>query len=217
MAKRYDLAEVLRAGAGKSPEEKYKVHRPLLLQQSLDRFREAYLRRAETGERAAYVEAIGALTGVLLYLEEPLAVSDEEPAYMWLVDLCKHLEDLDQGIVPPTLDCAERIKGLPTVEWMKRLWVVNAIELLHATGMPLEDAAQQAILGYRLRGVSEEEALSWRKEFRKGRVKNREAAECYEKYVATIRGDDAQSLQRSVAMLLRSWEYLAAYPQNIGE
>jgi len=217
MAKRYDLAEVLRAGAGKSPEEKYKVHRPLLLQQSLDRFREAYLRRHETGERAAYVEAIGALTGVLLHLEEPLAMSDEEPAYMWLCDLGRHLEDLDSGIVPPTLNCAERIKGLPTVEWMKRLWVVGAIELLHATGMTLEVAARQAILGYQLQEVSEEEALSWRKEFRKGHVKNREAAECYEEYVATIRRGDTQELQRSVAILLRSWGYLAAYPQNTGE
>jgi hypothetical protein len=201
MAKRYDVAEVVRAMAGKSLEEKQKAYRPLLLQQSLDRFREAYLRRVETGERAAYVEAIYALTGVLSNLEESLAMSDAEPAYMWLCDLCRHLEDLDSGVVPPTLDCAERIKGLPTVEWMKRMWVVTAIEHLHATGVKYKTAAERAILGYQLQGVSEQEALSWCKEFRKGHVKNREAAWLYQDSMAWIRTRSAQELQQGIVTL----------------
>jgi hypothetical protein len=164
-------------------------------------FREAYLRRAETGERAAYVEAIRALTGVLLHLEEPLTLSDEDPALMWFFDLVRHLEDLDQGIVPPMLDCTERIKGLSTAEWMKRVWVVIATEHLHATGMKYKVAARQAILGHKLHGVSEQEALSWCAEFRKGRVKNREASWVYQDLMASIRKSNAQELQQGIALL----------------
>jgi hypothetical protein len=182
MAKRYDIAEVLRAGEGKSPEEKYKAYRPLLLQRSLDEFREAHLRRAETGERAAYVEAIRALTGVLLHLEEPLAMSDAEPAYMWFFDLTRNLEDLDSGVVPPMLDCDERKKGLSTVEWMQRVWVVASIEGLRATGMSLKDAAKQVIRDRELK-EKVKEVLAWRAEFRKGKVPNREAKEIYSDFL----------------------------------
>src|SRR5262249_5295567 len=115
-----------------------------VLQGSLDGFRKAYLRRAKTGERAAYIEALGALGMVLLWLEEPLNLSDEDPAFMWFVDLIRHLEDLDTGIVPPVF-CPGQTgrKGLSTAEWMGRVWAVHAIELLHAVGVKYPAAAKR--------------------------------------------------------------------------
>jgi hypothetical protein len=170
-----------------------------LLQRSLNEFRKAYLDRAEIGERAAYIEAIRALGGVLLYLQEPLRLSDEDPAYMWFMDLIRNLEDLDAGVVPPVFRCPVGSKALSTVEWMRRVWVVNAIELLHATGMKYRAAARRAILAYKLHGASEKELLSWCAEFRKGRVKNREAAFVYEDLIAWRRTASAQELQKSIA------------------
>jgi hypothetical protein len=76
---------------------------------------------------------------------------------------------------------------------MKRAWVVHAIELLHATGMKYRPAAKRVIRGNH--GVSEKEALSWCKEFRKGNVKNPEAASVYKDYMAAIRRFNAQQLQ----------------------
>jgi len=201
-----------------SLEEKWKVHRPLLLQRSLDEFREAYLKRSETGVRAAYIEAIRALLGVLLYLEEPLNLSDEDPAYMWLVDLIRHLEDLNVGVVAPVFQCSTwRNKALSTAEWMARERVVTAIELLHATGTKYKAAAQHAILGYKLHGVSEKEVLSWCAEFRKGRVKNREAAWLYGDWMAWVRMSNAQELQGAIARLFDEWELPAPNSQNVGE
>src|SRR5262249_30534266 len=57
-------------------KEWWKIHRPQILQEALIEFREAYLGRAETGELAAYIEAILKLGGVLMYLEEPLGLSE---------------------------------------------------------------------------------------------------------------------------------------------
>jgi hypothetical protein len=179
-------------------EEWWKVHRPRILQESLNEFREAYLRRAKTRERRAYIEAIRALTGVLMFLERPLNLSDDDPALLWFFDLVRHLEDLDAGIVPPVFRPLFGAKGLSTAEWMERVWAVCATELLHATGMKYPAAAKRAILRRQLHGVSEKELLSWCKEFRKGRVKNREAALVYEDYMAGIRGRNAQELQRSI-------------------
>jgi len=82
-------------------KEWWKIHRPLILQDALIEFREAYLGRAKTGELAAYIKAILILGGVLMYLEEPLGLSDDDPAYQWWCDLAQHLEDLSIGIVPP--------------------------------------------------------------------------------------------------------------------
>jgi hypothetical protein len=92
----------------------------------LSEFREAYLDRAKIGERAAYIEAIRALGGVLLFLEEPLSLSDADPAYLWFMDMTTNLEDLDAGVVPPVFRCPVGSKGLSTVEWMRRVWVVTA-------------------------------------------------------------------------------------------
>jgi len=170
-----------------------------VLQGSLDGFRKAYLRRAKTGERAAYIEALGALGMVPLWLEEPLNLSDEDPAFMWFVDLIRHLEDLDTGIVPPVF-CPGQTgrKGLSTAEWMGRVWAVHAIELLHAVGVKYPAAAKRVILRRQLHGVSEKEALSWCKEFSRRRVKHREAAEVYKDFMAGIRQSSAQELQDAV-------------------
>src|SRR5215831_12942744 len=70
---------------------------------SLDDFYQAYLGRAETGERTAYIKAIEALTSVLGYLEhEDLWPQTEhgEPGapIQWLDDLATQLRDLDAGI-----------------------------------------------------------------------------------------------------------------------
>jgi hypothetical protein len=190
----------------KAFEEKWKVHRPLLLQRSLIEFREAYLKRSETGERAAYIEAIRALLGVLLYLEEPLNLSDEDPAYMWLIDLIRYLEDLHVGVVAPVFRAPWGSNALSTAEWMTRQWVVYDVELLHvAKGMKYEAAARRIIRGRKLHGVSEKDVLSWRKEFKKGRVKNREAAQLYEDGMAYLRGCGVEELQRNVARLFDDW------------
>src|SRR6516164_6644781 len=85
----------------KEQEERWKVNGPLLVQEHVTEFREAYLRRGETGERAAYIKAIRALLGVLGLIPEHHGLSDGEPACMWFFDLTRHLEDLDTGVVPP--------------------------------------------------------------------------------------------------------------------
>jgi hypothetical protein len=175
-----------------------------LLQRSLNEFRKAYLDRAEIGERAAYIEAIRALGGVLLFLEEPLSLSDADPAYLWFMNMTTNLEDLDAGVVPPVFRCPVGSKGLSTVEWMRRVWVVTAIEQLHATGMKRRAAARRAILAYKLHGASEKEVLSWCAEFRKGRVKNREAALVYGDVMAWVRTASPQELQRVIARELPS-------------
>jgi hypothetical protein len=167
----------------------------------LDEFREAYLNRGKTGERAAYIGAVLALGGVLLHLEEQLALSDVDPAYMWFIDLTRELEDLETGIIPPVFRCRGGRKGLSTVEWLRRFAVVEAIELFHATGMKYDDAARRVILAYKP-GVSASEALSWCKEFKKRTaVKNKEAAELYEDMMAMIPTSGAQDLRRQIAIL----------------
>lgn len=188
-------------------ESKWTVHRPLLLQRSLIEFREAYLGRAKTGERAAYIEAIRALLGVLLYLEEPLNLSDEDPAYIWLVDLIRHLEDLNVGVVAPVFQCSTwRSKALSTAEWVARQWVVYDIELLHlAKGMKYKPAARRVIHGHKLDEVSEKEVLSWCKEFQQGRVVNQEAARLYEDGIAYLKRHSAEELQQDVAKLFHNW------------
>ena len=79
------------AGQEEYFKEWWKTHRPLILQDALIKFREAYLGRAETGELAAYIKAILELGGVLMYLEEPLGLSDDDPAYQWWCELAQHL------------------------------------------------------------------------------------------------------------------------------
>src|SRR6516225_3245960 len=150
----------------KEQEEWWKVNGPLLVQEHVTEFREAYLRRGETGERAAYIKAIRALLGVLGLIPEHHGLSDGEPACMWFFDLTRHLEDLDTGVVPPAFRVRDvQRSALSTVEWTWRRDVVVAIEMVQKGGMTYRDAARRAIRGFKLRGVSEKEVNSWRKEF----------------------------------------------------
>jgi hypothetical protein len=133
-------------------------------------------------------------------LEEQLALSDVDPAYMWFIDLTRELEDLETGIIPPVFRCRGGRNGLSTVEWLRRFAVVEAIELFHATGMKYDDAARRVILAYKP-GVSASKALSWCKEFKKRTVMNKEAAELYEDMMAVIPTSGAQDLRRQIAIL----------------
>ena len=54
---------------------------------------------------------------MLHFLEEPFAVSDGDPAFMWFVDLQRHLEDLDTGIAARP---AEQTKGQATLRLMAK-------------------------------------------------------------------------------------------------
>jgi len=190
-------------------KEWWKIHRPLILQRALIEFREAYLGRAETGELAAYIEAIRILGGVLMYLEEPLGLSDDDPAYRWWCDLRQHLTDLSIGIVPPAFNCPVRIKGLTTVKWLEREKVVHAIELLRATGMTYDAAARKVIRGYKLNEMSEKEILSWRREFKKRNVKNSRAVEWYDEEMAWLHGASAKELQRAAAHLFEEKAFVS--------
>jgi hypothetical protein len=192
-------------------KEWWKTHRPQILQRSLIEFREAYSRhetsKHETGKRAAYIDAIRALSGILMYLEEPFGLSDGDPALMWFVELALHLEDIDAGIIPP-LFLSPRKKGLSTVQWMARERVVSAVELIHAaTDMKYALAARRVIRGYKLPGVSEKEVDSWRKEFQKGRVP-REARELYDDNMAWLREmtrkKNVEALQRDAERLFET-------------
>jgi hypothetical protein len=163
-----------------------------------EEFHEAYLNRAKTktGERAAYISAIHIACGAA----ERLGVfSDEE--IDWFLLLAEHLKDLELGIVHPVLDCPMRSKALPTSEWHERAGIVNAVELLHASGMKYKPAAQRVILHMKLQGCSEKQVLSWCAEFKKGRVKNRAATRNYETAMKSIRGRSAEQLQRWVTKL----------------
>jgi hypothetical protein len=183
----------------------WEIHRPLMLQEALVEFREAYLRRAKTGEREAYARAIQALAGVLIYLEPPLNLSDGDPAYMWLIDLIRHLEDLNVGVVPRVFRPDGGRKGLSTAEWLMRQEIVSDVELFHAADMTYDAAAERVIRGHRLRGVSEKEVLSWCKEFQKGNVKNQEAAYRYEDSMAAWRQASLEERQKYVASTAARW------------
>jgi hypothetical protein len=167
--------------AAKLEEEISKHLWPQVLREYLDSFREAYLRRAEIGERAAYIRAIQALCGLLMWLPSPFHLSDDDPALNWLEELSTHLGDLDSSLVSPVFQWAgERVSGVSTAEWAGRHWIVHDVETLHAAGMKYEAAAKRVIAGRRLHGVSEANVLSWCKQFRRGEVKNRRVRAQYE-------------------------------------
>jgi hypothetical protein len=160
--------------------------------QSLKDVREAYLKRSETGERAAYIAAIRAISLALWWAridDEPVVPGDEgKKCSLWFKELANQLKDLDGGIVSAALDCPVRKKGLSSSVWMDRSMAVVQVELLHCQcGMKYEDAARHVISNWAKTDekltalkVSEKELLSWLGEFRKGRVADRAAVENYE-------------------------------------
>src|SRR5262249_44928277 len=98
-------------------------------------------------------------------------------------------------------NCPARVKGLSTAEWLAREKVVYAIELLHATGITYDAAARQVIRGYKLDNVSKKEVLSWRREFKKGKVTNRRAMKFYDDKMAWLKEESAEQLQWNAARL----------------
>jgi hypothetical protein len=70
----------------------------------LDRFLSAYSRRGETGERAAYQEALWAAYGAMQAVA--MSCGRYDPGCMeWFRYFMQMLEDLDTGLVSPVLDC----------------------------------------------------------------------------------------------------------------
>jgi hypothetical protein len=166
------------------------------LRQSLKDVREAYLKRSETGERAAYIAAIRAISLALWWVRAD-GLDDDEPdnegkkCSLWFGELANQLKDLDDGIVSAALDCPVRRKGLSSSVWMDRSLAVGLVEWHHhVLGMKYEDAARHVISSWGKTDerrttlkVSEKELLSWLGEFRKGRVKDRAAIENYEDWI----------------------------------
>src|SRR5262249_25153490 len=135
----------------------------------------------------AYNLAIERVMDVIAHLGQPFSLSHDDPAVMWFLDLGRQLEDLDSGIVSPTFRCAAGSNALPTTEWMKRVRAVVTTEHHHAAGVKWKEAARRAIVDHGLEAGSESDVLSWCKEFRRGNVKNREAAREYEDLMSGIR------------------------------
>jgi hypothetical protein len=151
--------------------------------------------------RRAYIEAIMA-TLCALELERartrklsdppPPEEVDEHAARRWLERLIRDLEDLDRGVVAVALRCevgadgSTQVSGLPTNEWMKRVSGVSLTEGLRLTGRfkTYEEAAQ--VVTELRSGVTREEIIYWCREFKKGRVKHREAAKLYAFQMRTL-------------------------------
>jgi hypothetical protein len=124
---------------------------------------------------------------------------------VWLEDFVSHLKDLESGVVHPVFDVALRSKALSTTKWAERAHVAGTTEIFHAAGMKYGPAARHAILfcqGGRtklmtdLREYSEGDALSWCAEFKKGRVKNRDAAEIYKNYREQVQSCSPKEIER---------------------
>jgi hypothetical protein len=111
---------------------------------------------------------------------------DMELALGWIEKLIRDLADLDRGVVATALRCevgvegSMRVNALTSSEWMRRVSGVSLTEGLRLAGRfkTYEEAAQVAA---DLHGgdVTKEEIINWCHEFKKGRVKHREAAQLY--------------------------------------
>jgi hypothetical protein len=174
-----------------------------LLDQAFDVIREAYHNRAKTGERTAYIKALrGVLQIFGLYSGKYHLYALHPDTDEWLDDFVTHLNDLNASVVHPIFRTV-RSKALPTTQWMKRGSVVCVTELFHAADMEYKDAAQHAILFHDYNGiVSEEEVLSWRKEFERGRVKNRKATETYKRHMERLQNSPSEEIKKDAKELL---------------
>jgi hypothetical protein len=168
------------------------------LRRSIKDFREACQGRSKTGERAAYVAAIRAISNALwvrIDREEGDGKADQDDSFLWFEELATQLEDLDVGIVSAVLDCPARRKGLSSKVWMDRSHAVALVlRLHHQRGMKYEAAAAHVASSWNagplwtvLNDVSKGDILSWLGEFRKGNVKDRAAVENYEFWEYYIR------------------------------
>jgi hypothetical protein len=154
------------------------------------------------GERAAYIRALrGVLQVFGLYYGKHHHGTFDPDIHDWLDVFVTHLNDLNTGTVHPIFQIV-RSNALPTSEWMKRVGVVRTTELFHAFGMKYEHAACCAIIAYELEGYcSVKEVLSWRKEFERGNVKNRKAAESYKRYMRWLKNSSSEKITKEVREL----------------
>jgi hypothetical protein len=177
-----------------------------LLDEDYNHILKAYQNRAKTGERAAYIEALlGVLHVFGLYSGKYHFKALPHEVHDWLEDFVTHLEDLNSSVVHPMFDTGGSA-GLLTSEWLKRCDVVTTTELFRAAGMKRESAARHAILFQKLEGYSEKDVLSWCAEFRKGRVKNRRAAEIYERYMERLRSLSPEKIEKEARELIECIE-----------
>ena len=136
----------------------------------LDRFLSAYSRRGETGERAAYQEALWAAYGAMQAVA--MSCGRYDPGCMeWFRILCRCWRTSIPDLFPP-FSIVPRRNGLPTDVWYDRFFAVTALESLLALHVKLPAAARRVIDAMSRRQPSIKELDQWRREFKKGNVKH---------------------------------------------
>jgi hypothetical protein len=193
-----------------------------LVLESVDGFYRAYMDRAKTGERKAYIKAIEEVGQALFFAlvligdEAEARACDHMRCFDWFTDLAPQLEDLNSGTVSATLRCV-RSNMLGTDEWMRRLGAVTAVEVMRHAGKTDKAAARRTIAKMpELQGTSEKEVLSWCAEFRKGRVKNARAREGYRDFMEPMSSLDVKTAKiwaRSMFNDDGQWGYQWGYPR----
>jgi hypothetical protein len=199
----------------RTPEECERETKSLLLE-NINGACRAYMDRAKTGERKAYIKAIGEISDALFYALALIGDEAEERAYdhmrclEWFLDLAQQLEDLNNGTVSATLHCV-RSNMLGTDEWMWRLEAVTAVEVMRRAAMTDKAAARRAIAKWpELRGTSEKRVLFWCAEFRKGRVKNARASAGYRDFMKLVSGLDVKTAKEWAELMFNNggwWGY----------
>jgi hypothetical protein len=151
---------------------------------SLDTFYTGYLDRGKTGERAAYIEALEVLHFAMSEFARLYGCANDE-CFHWFKGLQQMLEDLNDGVISPVLDCPVQSKAYPTNIWLERLAAVIAVEALCLLGQRPSAAAQRVITTMPL-DASENDISSWRAAFKKDEVKNRVARPIYQDHMAWL-------------------------------
>jgi len=107
------------------------------------------------------------------------------------------LEDLNDGLVSPVFDCPRQSNALSTNIWSERAVAVLVVEALCLLGARPRAAAKRVISNMSL-DVSEADVLSWRSEFKKDKVKNREARALYQMEMEAAQGMDRSKLENDM-------------------
>jgi hypothetical protein len=151
---------------------------------SLHELHTAYLGRGKTGERAAYIGALKVLHYAMSEFAATYGCANDE-CFTWFGGLWRMLEDLNDGIISPVLDCPVRSNAFPTNIWLERVAAVIAVEALCLLDMKFSAAARRVITTMPL-DASENDIRSWRAEFKKDKVKNRLARLFYQDTMAWL-------------------------------
>jgi hypothetical protein len=172
----------------------------------LNAFRSAYTDRIKTGERKAYREALLAVSGIACIIHDIYGKGDwgETAHFRWFENLRRMLEDLENGIVHPVLDCPVlRKNALPTDTWMWRAEAVEAVERLRCLGMRLDPAAQKVIDNMPGLEASVKDLRTWCSEFRKDKVNNHWAREKYQFTMAWLRRASRAEIEHDAELWFR--------------